>query len=110
MASCPYFDVFATTIMDWDLPMSLYRDIAERTVRMAKKYGKESERWIQGYFEGPTDYAQIDQLVDLYAQLGVDRISCWTYRGGYGTNLASKEPLELWDHIGETYKRVLTKE
>ncbi|MBQ9130435.1 MAG: sugar phosphate isomerase/epimerase [Clostridia bacterium] len=40
VASCPYFDVFSTTIINWSLPESFFRDITERTVAMAKKYGK----------------------------------------------------------------------
>ena len=106
----PVFDVFSTTIMDWDLPKFRYKDIAERTVKMAKKYGKESERWIMGYFHDPSDYEQMDKLVDLFVELGVDRLASWTYRGGYGTNLAAKEPIKLWDRLGENYKRVLNKE
>ena len=42
--------------------------------------------------------------------LGVDRLATWTYRGGYGTSVAAKDPIELWDRIGENYKRVLVKE
>ena len=110
VASCPYFDVFSTTIMDWDLPMFRYKDIAERTVKMAKKYGKESERWIMGYFHDPSDYEQMDKLVDMFVELGVDRLASWTYRGGYGTILSAKEPIKLWDRLGENYKRVLNKE
>jgi hypothetical protein len=56
------------------------------------------------------DYNRIDEIVDLYESLGVDRLSTWTYRGGYGTALAAKDPLELWDNIGRNYKRVLKKE
>ena len=49
-------------------------------------------------------------MVDLYESMGVDRIAAWTYRGGYGTNLASRDALALWDRIGENYKRVLKRE
>ena len=28
---------------------------------------------------------------------------------GYGTSVAAKDPLELWDNIGRNYKRVLKK-
>ena len=110
VASCPYFDVFSTTIIGWDSPNDFITDIAERTVKMAKKYGKQSERWLHGYYTSLKDYNRIDEIVDLYESLGVDRLSTWTYRGGYGTALAAKDPLELWDNIGRNYKRVLKKE
>ena len=62
-----------------------------------------------GYSCCPSDYKQIDQIVDMYESLGVDRLGTWTYRGGYGTSVAAEEPLKLWDKIGENYCRVLKK-
>lgn len=109
VAACPYFDVFSTTIVNWALPASFFRDIAERTVAIAKKHGKKSERWLMGYFKQPADFAQIDEMVDMYVDLGVDRLATWTYRGGYGTVLAAPDALKLWDRIGENYRRVLVK-
>ena len=109
VAACPYFDVFSTTILNWALPEAFFRDITERTVAVARKYGKKSERWLMGYYKQPADFAQIDKTVDLYESLGVDRLSSWTYRGGYGTVLAAPDALKLWDRIGENYKRVLKK-
>ena len=109
VASCPYFDVFSTTIINWELPEQFFIDITERTVAMAKKYGKQSERWLMGYNKRPKDFEQIDHIVDLYESMGVDRLATWTYRGGYGTSVAAKDPLELWDRIGQNYNRVLQK-
>ena len=59
VAACPYFDVLATTIIGWDKPESFFRSITERTVNTARKYGKEAERWIQGYSTQPEDFNQI---------------------------------------------------
>lgn len=109
VAACPYFDVFSTTIIKWTLPESFFKNITARTVAMAKKYGKESERWLMGYNERPADFGQIDKVVDLYESMGTDRLATWTYRGGYGTVVAAEDALELWDHIGENYRRVLKK-
>lgn len=107
VCACPYFDVFSTTIIDWNMPDSFFRDITERTVSVAKKYGKQSERWIIGYYTRPDDFRRIDAVVNMYEQLGVDRLGTWTYRGGYGTSLAAKDALELWENIGRNYKRVM---
>lgn len=109
VASCPFFDVFSTTIISWDLPESFFDQITKRTVEVAQRHGKLSERWIMGYYKQPTDLSQIDRVVDLYESYGVDRLSAWTYRGGYGTVLAAPDALKLWDRIGENYKRVLRK-
>ncbi len=109
VAACPYFDVFSTTIINWELPEKFFRDITERTVAVAKKYGKQSERWLMGYNKRPDDFNQIDRIVDMYEALGVDRLGTWTYRGGYGTIVAAPDALELWDNIGRNYLRVLDK-
>ena len=109
VAGCPYFDVFSTTIVNWALPEDFYRDITERTVAIAKKYGKKSERWFMGYYKQPKDWAQIARWVDIAEKTGVDRIAAWTYRGGYGTVVGAPDALKLWDTIGENYKRVLRK-
>ena len=109
VAACPYFDVLASTIIDWTKPESFFKSITERTVSMAHKYGKEAERWISGYSTQPEDFSQIDRVVDLYESMGVDRLGTWTYRGGLGTSCSAKDPLKLWDRIGENYKRVLRK-
>jgi hypothetical protein len=107
VAACPYFDVFSTTIINWSLPMSFFESITRRTVETAKKYGKISERWIMNYYNSPAELEQMDRVVDLYENLGVDRIAAWTYRGGYGTALAAPNALEMWDRLGKNYKRVL---
>lgn len=109
VGSCPYFDVFSTTIIKWSHHESFFKEITKRTVEIAKKYGKESERWLLGYSSGTKDFAQIDKIVDMYIELGVDRLATWTYRGGYGTSVAAENALELWDHIGKVYNRVLKK-
>ena len=109
VASCPYFDVFATTIIDWESSNDFVRHITERTVKAAKKYGKDAERWLMGYYTDCEDYNRIDEVVSMYESMGVDRLSTWTYRGGYGTRLAARDPLGLWDAIGKNYKRVMNK-
>lgn len=109
VASCPYFDVFSTTIVGWHLPGSFFEEITRRTVAAAKKYGKQSERWIMGYYKQPDDFAQIGRVVDMYDRMGVDRIAAWTYRGGYGTVLAAPDAMKLWDAVGDGFKQFLKK-
>ncbi len=107
VGACPYFDVFSTTIINWALPEDFFLDITRRTVAIAKKYGKKSERWLMGYYKQPKDWSQVGRWVDLAAAEGVDRLAAWTYRGGYGTVVAAPDALKLWDTIGENYKRVV---
>lgn len=110
VASCPYFDVFSTTIINWSLPKSFFEDITRRTVSIAHKYGKKAERWIMNYNASPQSLEQMDEIMSLYAACDVDRISAWTYRGGYGTAVAAPNALEMWERLGMNYGRLLQKE
>ncbi len=107
VASCPYFDVFSTTIINWALPEEFFRDITRRTVEVAHRHGKLAERWFMGYYRQPADWAQVGRWMDIADEMGVDRIAAWTYRGGYGTVVAAPDALRLWDTIGENYRRLL---
>ncbi|MDD4816753.1 MAG: hypothetical protein PHI85_02140 [Victivallaceae bacterium] len=109
VAACPWFDVFSTTIINWELPRAFFEQITRRTVEVARKHHKLSERWLMGYYRQPADFRQVDEVVDLYRGLGVDRLAAWTYRGGFGSVLAAPDALRLWDAIGGNYKRVLNQ-
>ncbi len=78
VAASPWFDVFSTTIISWELPRAFFEHITKRTVETAKKYGKKSERWLMGYYKQPADFRQIGETVDLYESFGVDRLAVWT--------------------------------
>ena len=115
VAACPYFDVFSTTIINWSLPDSFFQEITDRTVAVAKKYGtatvcvRPCDLGLAREALAGTEVGLCDHVVDMYEAAGVDRLATWTYRGGYGTSVAAKDALELWDNIGRNYKRVLQK-
>jgi hypothetical protein len=101
------FDVFSTTILNYNLPRSYFKSITQRTVDIAKKYGKGSQRWLMGYFNEPENLEEIKDIAHLYNDMGVESLFAWTYRGGHGTVLAAPRALELWDMLGEAYGEVL---
>jgi len=101
------FDVFSTTIINYSLPQSYFKSITQRTVDVAKKYGKGNQRWLMGYYNEPENLDDIKKIVHLYADMGVESLFAWTYRGGYGTSLAAPRALEMWDKLGEAYGEVL---
>ncbi len=107
VAACPYFDVFSTTIINWSLPEAFFENITRRTVEVAKRHGKQSERWLMGYYMAPKDLAQVDHVAELYEKAGVDRLATWTFRGGEGTVLEAPGAIELWDRIGGAYRRFM---
>lgn len=101
------FDVFSTTILNYNLPRSYFKSITQRTVDIAKKYGKGSQRWLMGYYNEPENLEEIKDIAHLYSDMGVESLFAWTYRGGHGTVLAAPRALELWDMLGEAYGEVL---
>ncbi len=104
------FDTFSTTIISHKLPRSFFETITKDTVDIAKKYGKNSQRWLMNYYQQPDRLEEIKEVAHLYADMGVDSLFAWTYRGGHGTVLAPPRALEMWDMLGEAYGEVLSKE
>jgi hypothetical protein len=109
VAGVDVFDVFSTTILSYKLPGSFFKSITQQTIDIAKKHGKESQRWIMNYYQEPDKLEEIKEVVHLYADMGVDSLFAWTYRGGDGTVLAAPHALELWDMLGEAYGEVLDR-
>lgn len=101
------FDVFSTTIINYTLPRKYFKSITKRTIDVAKKYGKISQRWLMGYYNEPENLDEIKEIIHLYDEMGVESLFSWTYRGGYGTALSSPHALDLWNIIGEAYGEVL---
>lgn len=102
-------DVFSTTILSYQLPRGFFRSVTQRTLDVAQKYGKGSQRWIMGYYQEPENLNDIVDTVQLYSDMGVESIFAWTYRGGHGTVLAAPRALEVWDTIGKAYGQVIRR-
>jgi len=100
------FDVFSTTIVAWDRPWSDFVEVTERTMLMARKYGKEAQRWVMTYHRSPQDLGDVGRAVRLYAEAGVDSIFAWTYRGGRGTTLEAPKANAVWEALGQAYAKV----
>ena len=107
VARCDAFDVFSSTILSYQLPREFFRSVTQRTLDMAKKHCKGSQRWVMGYYQEPEDLEEIGRIIQLYSEMGTESIFAWTYRGGHGTILAAPRALEVWDTIGRAYGEVL---
>lgn len=107
VAKIKEFDVFSTTILSYKLPRSYFKSITEETLKISKRHHKTSQRWLMNYYQQPEHISEINEVVQLYADMGVDSLFAWTYRGGHGTVLATPNALEMWDALGEAYGKVL---
>ena len=61
------------------------------------------------YYQQPDDLQEIKKIVHLYAEMGVESLFAWTYRGGHGTVLAAPDALDMWKVLGDAYGEVLQK-
>ncbi len=109
VAKCDAFDIFSSTILSYQLPREFFRSVTQRTLDVAKKHNKASQRWVMGYYQEPQDLEEINSIIRLYADMGTESIFAWTYRGGHGTVLAAPRALEVWDAIGRAYGEVLER-
>jgi hypothetical protein len=108
VAATPEYDIFSTSIVtSYDVPLAVHERLAAKTVELARKYNKVSQRWVMIYLESPADLDMIRQIVRSYAVAGVESIFSWTYRAGQGTVLSAPNPKKVWDLLGEAYGEVL---
>lgn len=104
----PDYDVFSTSILvDGNDPLIAHRNLAQKTVSLARQNKKPSQRWVQSFFRSPEDLETIKDICKIYAEEGVDSIFSWTYRAGKGTLLQAPDPDAVWKILGEAYGEVL---
>jgi hypothetical protein len=110
VAATPEYDIFSTSIVtSYDVPIAVHERLAKKTVDLARKYNKKSQRWVMSYFESPSNLEIIREIVHCYADAGIDSIFSWTFRAGQGTVLSAMDPLRVWDKLGESYGEVLER-
>ncbi len=110
VAASQEYDIFSTSIVtSYDTPLIVHERLAAKTVELARRYGKRSQRWVMSYFESPANVNVIKQIVHAYSNAGIDSIFSWTYRAGMGTALAAPNAQRVWDILGEAFGEVLVK-
>lgn len=108
VAASPEYDIFSTSIVtSYDTPLVVHERLAAKTVELARRYGKRSQRWVMSYFESPKPLNFLSDVVHTYARAGIDSIFSWTYRAGMGTTLSAPDPRAAWDELGKAFGEVL---
>jgi hypothetical protein len=112
VAPIPEIDVLATDPywfhagMNRNSGLEFFRTTGGKAVKLAEKYGKRSQLWLQAFRIPWGRESEISEAVNITAELGADSIFAWPYRGGEGSYLESEDPGEVWETIGEAYRRV----
>lgn len=94
------FDI-ADICIDGNDPMVAHRNLAKKTVSLARQNNKPSQRWIQSFFRSPEDPNTLKDICEIYSEEGVDSIFSWTYRAVKGTLLQAPDPDAVWEILGK---------
>ncbi len=101
-------DVFATDPY-WSL---MQRDrefvsrVSEDTVELAKKNGKRSQLWIQGFLIPSGREGEVRDAGMIIGASGVDSVFTWAYRACEGSVIQSENPQMVWSIIKDLYKEL----
>jgi hypothetical protein len=112
VASIPELDTLATdpyyfhTEMNREQGLRFFRETSENCLKLAKRHGKKSQLWLMAFRVPAGREAELSEAVDIAAELGVDSLFAWPYRGGEGSVQESGDPRRVWATIGEAYRRI----
>ncbi|MBD3406333.1 MAG: hypothetical protein GF411_09505 [Candidatus Lokiarchaeota archaeon] len=92
----PYYHVFGKS-KKWAL------EVAKKAIRVAKKYEKKSQLWLQLFRLPRGQEKAVSALIPEFNELGVDSLFGWSYLANKGTHIASDEPELLWKYVTEQF-------
>ena len=111
IASIPEVDVFATDPywfhagMDRVKGLDFFRATGGKAVVLARRHMKRVQLWLQAFRVPRGRESEIGEGVRVAAELGVDSIFAWPYRGGEGSILESYDHRAVWEELGKAYRR-----
>lgn len=98
-------DVFATdpywSLMQKD--MEFVSRVSEDTVELARRNGKRSQLWIQGFLIPSGREEEVRDAGMIIGASGVDSVFTWAYRACEGSVIQSENPRMVWSIIKELY-------
>jgi len=81
-------------------------EITKQFLPICKHYNKISDIWINCWRIPQGKEKEIYEGTKKCAELGPDRISAWSYKGGMGTYEESDNPLKAWENLVDAYKEI----
>lgn len=82
-----------------------YGQVVDYLLETARKYGKETQVWVQAFRVPKGREEEIVKGIDLAVAKGVDSIFAWPYRAGMFSVLESSNAAKLWSLIGRAFKK-----
>lgn len=105
VCSIKELDVFGTDPY-WSLiqkDLDFVSTTSEETVKLAKKYDKKSQLWIQGFLIPAGKEEEVREAGKIIGNSGVDSVFTWAYRACEGSIVQSENPKKVWTIIKEVY-------
>lgn len=104
--SIPGLDVFSTDPY-WinSLTFEYFVDNAADAIRLARKYGKLSQIWVQLVWVPEGKEPEVARTIREAADLGADMIAAWSYKAEPGSDIYRAANPELtWQTLADTYR------
>jgi hypothetical protein len=111
VASIPEIDVLGTdpyyfhTKMNREEGLRFFKEQSLHCIELADKHFKRSQLWLMAFKVPAGREDELNDAIDIAAELGTDSLFAWPYRGALGSYMSSADPMKVWRVIGESYRR-----
>ncbi len=79
----------------------------QKVAQLSKKFGKESEIWIQNFKVKKSDEYLIEKVAETAKSYEIDRISAWSFRGTfYMSYIRCEDPKSVWNTLLKAYSKI----
>lgn len=108
-AAVPSVDILSTdpywSIFNLD-PVSYVSSFAGKTIDLARRHGKESEVWIQGFKISKGMENEVRDAIRAAVSFNPSRIAVWSFRGTECmSSLSCGDPEAVWGTISDEFRK-----
>ncbi len=83
------------------------KSIVEEVSFLTKKFGKESEIWIQNFKVKKGEERYIEKVAFTAQKYTIDRVSAWSYKGtAYMSYIRPDDPQKVWETLLKAYSKL----
>jgi hypothetical protein len=85
------------------------RNYANKIFRIAKKFGKEGQMWVQCFSIKKGDEWKVKKAVEIIFEEGIRNIGAWSYDGtSYMSYIKCDNPKRVWRILKEGYQECIS--
>jgi len=103
----PELDVFSTDPY-WIhcQPFEYFESNVKEAVRLAGRYGKKCQIWVQAVWIPPGKEAEVRRSLLAAAEMGADMLAVWSFRGEPGSHVLDLggDTELIWEMVKEAYR------